>query len=211
MPVARSRPYRSPSEEKTPALPYAPVRRIVFSPPHTLCPVQSHVRLDAAHSDAAGRRLCARGANRAGTDQLRRPVPPAGRLPPCGHRAFQVDLPRGGRYVDGPLPGRAPAQLPKHPLYRGDGHGGIRASHRRRPAIFVDPISGRANGYVSPVNFRSHLFTAHPTFSFGAKFDSWAQTVAPHELTCAMHFEIDSGIGLGGPVLRRPLAGAPHL
>ena len=64
--------------------------------------------------------------------------------------------------------------------------------------IVVDPISGRANGYVSPVNFRSHLFPAHPTFSFGAKFDSWAQTVAPHELTCAMHFEIDSGIGLGG-------------
>ena len=64
--------------------------------------------------------------------------------------------------------------------------------------IVVDPLSDRANGYVSPVNFRSHLFTAHPTFSFGAKFDSWAQTVAPHELTHAMHFEIDSGIGLGG-------------
>ncbi len=64
--------------------------------------------------------------------------------------------------------------------------------------IVVDPISDQANGYVSPVNFRSHLFTAHPTFSFGTKFDSWAQTVAPHELTHAMHFEIDSGIGLGG-------------
>ncbi len=64
--------------------------------------------------------------------------------------------------------------------------------------IVVDPLSDRANGYVSPVNFRSHLFPAHPTFSFGAKFDSWAQTVAPHELTHAMHFEIDSGIGLGG-------------
>ncbi|MCS3856645.1 hypothetical protein GGP89_000004 [Salinibacter ruber] len=64
--------------------------------------------------------------------------------------------------------------------------------------VVVDPISGRANGFVTPVNFRSHLFTAHPTFSFGAKFDSWAQTVAPHELTHAMHFEIDSGVGLGG-------------
>ncbi len=64
--------------------------------------------------------------------------------------------------------------------------------------VVVDPISGRANGFVTPVNFRSHLFTAHPTFSFGAKFDSWAQTVAPHELTHAMHFEIDSGAGLGG-------------
>ncbi len=64
--------------------------------------------------------------------------------------------------------------------------------------VVVDPISGRANGFVTPANFRSHLFTAHPTFSFGAKFDSWAQTVAPHELTHAMHFEIDSGVGLGG-------------
>ncbi|ABC45657.1 hypothetical protein SRU_2015 [Salinibacter ruber DSM 13855] len=64
--------------------------------------------------------------------------------------------------------------------------------------VVVDPISGRANGFVTPVNFRSHLFPAHPTFSFGAKFDSWAQTVAPHELTHAMHFEIDSGVGLGG-------------
>ena len=64
--------------------------------------------------------------------------------------------------------------------------------------VVVDPISGRANGFVTPVNFRSHLFTAHPTFSFGAKFDSWAQTVAPHELTHAMHFEIDPGVGLGG-------------
>ncbi|WP_118831149.1 hypothetical protein [Salinibacter ruber] len=64
--------------------------------------------------------------------------------------------------------------------------------------VVVDPISGRANGFVTPFNFRSHLFTAHPTFSFGAKFDSWAQTVAPHELTHAMHFEIDSGVGLGG-------------
>ncbi len=64
--------------------------------------------------------------------------------------------------------------------------------------VVVDPTSGRANGFVTPINFRSHLFTAHPTFSFGAKYDSWAQTVAPHELTHAMHFEIDSGIGLGG-------------
>ena len=64
--------------------------------------------------------------------------------------------------------------------------------------VVVDPISGRANGFVTPVNFRSHLFPAHPTFSFGAKFDSWAQTVAPHALTHAMHFEIDSGVGLGG-------------
>ena len=64
--------------------------------------------------------------------------------------------------------------------------------------IVVDPVSGQANGFVTPINFRSHLFTAHPTFALGAKFDSWAQTVAPHELTHAMHFEIDSGVGVGG-------------
>ena len=64
--------------------------------------------------------------------------------------------------------------------------------------VVVDPISDQANGYVDPVNFRSHLFPAHPTFSFGAKYDTWAQTVAPHELTHAMHFEMDSGVGVGG-------------
>jgi hypothetical protein len=64
--------------------------------------------------------------------------------------------------------------------------------------IVVDPVADQANGFVTPINFRSHLFTPHPTFSFGAKYSSWAQTVAPHELTHAMHFEIDSGVGIGG-------------
>jgi Tol biopolymer transport system component len=64
--------------------------------------------------------------------------------------------------------------------------------------VVVDPISGRANGFVTPTNFRSHLFTAHPTSSLGAKFDSWGQTVAPHELTHAMHLDLDSGVGIGG-------------
>jgi hypothetical protein len=64
--------------------------------------------------------------------------------------------------------------------------------------IVVDPISDQANGFVTPINFRSHLFTPHPTFALGTKYDSWAQTVAPHELTHAMHFEIDSGVGVGG-------------
>jgi hypothetical protein len=64
--------------------------------------------------------------------------------------------------------------------------------------VVIDPMSDQANGFVAPVNFRSHFFTAHPTFPLGAKLDSWAQTVAPHELTHAMHFEIDSGVGVGG-------------
>ncbi|MFB6095613.1 MAG: TolB family protein, partial [Halodesulfurarchaeum sp.] len=66
--------------------------------------------------------------------------------------------------------------------------------------VVVDPFSDRANGFVAPTNFRSVLFTPHPTSEFGAKFDSWAQAVAPHELVHAMHFEIDSGVGLGGLV-----------
>jgi hypothetical protein len=64
--------------------------------------------------------------------------------------------------------------------------------------VVVDPVSDVANGFVSPINFRTNLFTAHPTHPLGVKFDSWAQTVAPHELTHAMHFDTDSGVGVGG-------------
>lgn len=64
--------------------------------------------------------------------------------------------------------------------------------------VVVDPLSDRANGFVAPTNFRSVFFTPHPTSEFGAKFDSWAQTLAPHELTHALHYEIDSGVGIGG-------------
>lgn len=64
--------------------------------------------------------------------------------------------------------------------------------------LVVDPVSDRANGFVTPTNFRSHLFPAHPTFSLGSKQESWAQTVAPHELTHAMHLDLDSGVGIGG-------------
>lgn len=64
--------------------------------------------------------------------------------------------------------------------------------------VVVDLTSDRANGFVTPFNFRSHLFPAHPTASLGAKFGSWAQAVAPHELVHAMHLDIDSGVGVGG-------------
>jgi hypothetical protein len=64
--------------------------------------------------------------------------------------------------------------------------------------VVVDPLSDRANGFVSPKNFRSVLFTPHPTSKYGARFDSWAQTLAPHELVHALHYEVDSGVGVGG-------------
>jgi hypothetical protein len=63
--------------------------------------------------------------------------------------------------------------------------------------VIVDPISDLANGFVGPVPFRTNIFTAHPTHALGAGFDSWAQTVAPHELTHAMHYDTDSGFGVG--------------
>jgi Tol biopolymer transport system component len=66
--------------------------------------------------------------------------------------------------------------------------------------VIVDPLSDLANGFAAPLNLRTTLFTAHPTRALGAKFDSWAQTVAPHELTHTMHYETDSGIGVGGLV-----------
>ncbi len=64
--------------------------------------------------------------------------------------------------------------------------------------VVVDPRLDAANGFVSPRNFRTHLFTAHPAQNFGSKFESWPQAVAPHELTHAMHMDTDSGIGVGG-------------
>ncbi|MFB6230590.1 MAG: TolB family protein [Salinibacter sp.] len=78
---------------------------------------------------------------------------------------------------------------------------GTTAGEDFRLPVIVDPRADRPNGYVTARNFRMKLFTAHPvgaTGLFGAKLDSWAQTVAPHELTHAMHLEIDSGVGVGG-------------
>ena len=69
-----------------------------------------------------------------------------------------------------------------------------------RLPVVVDPRAGGANGFVSLSNFRTHLFTAHPTGNFSSKFRSWPQAVAPHELTHAMHLETDSGVGVGGLV-----------
>lgn len=66
--------------------------------------------------------------------------------------------------------------------------------------VVVDPRSGTANGFVRPDNFRTNLFTAHPTSNFGSKFRTWSQAVAPHELVHAIHLDTDSGIGVGGLV-----------
>jgi hypothetical protein len=76
---------------------------------------------------------------------------------------------------------------------------GLDAEDFRLPVV-VDPRSGSANGFVRPNNFRTNLFTVHPTSDFMAQFDTWAQAVAPHELTHAMHLDTDSGVGVGGLV-----------
>jgi len=65
--------------------------------------------------------------------------------------------------------------------------------------VVIDP-RGQSNGFVVPIGFRTNLFPAHSTSSFGAKFETWPRALAPHELVHAMHFEIDSGVGVGGLV-----------
>ncbi|WP_263787975.1 hypothetical protein [Salinibacter grassmerensis] len=65
--------------------------------------------------------------------------------------------------------------------------------------VVVDP-RGQSNGVAVPVGFRTNLSPAHPTSNFAAKFDTWPQALAPHELVHAMQYEIDSGVGVGGLV-----------
>lgn len=72
------------------------------------------------------------------------------------------------------------------------------AKPRRPMSIVLNDYNDRSNGFVRPLPFKQEIeIPSTRSSSLTARYASWFEAVAPHELTHALHAEYDSGFGVG--------------